>query len=257
MRWLVIVAVVAACGGAGPTPQVIYVTPSPGSSPSAVSATVSPTAAPSATATPAAATPAATPRPTPAATEGARKEVEVVETGFSLIDGNAEFAALFRNPNSATYIPTSIPVQITFFDAGGPTKTEEDYISLLTFGQTAAVTGSANDAGDPTRMEVRLGTIRWQEVDYTTGSFEISDVKTKAQEFGGYKTTGVITSHFQNRHELVQLNAVYRNAAGEILGGDFTYIDFIDPDQQLSFEIMTFTEFRGIDSTEVYWQVSD
>jgi hypothetical protein len=253
-------ALLSACSAApAATPIIIYLTPSPAGSTPIVSAT-SPgtsTAAPTPSATHTVLTPTPGSAKTPAPTGTARQDVEVLESGFSLIDGDAQFATLLRNPNTATYIPTSIPVQISFFDASGPTKTEEDYVSLLTFGQTAAVTGTASDAAHPTRMEVRLGTIDWEEVDYTTGSFEISNIKTKAEEFGGYKTTGVITSHFENRHESVRLDAVYRDADAAILGGDFTFIDFIDPDQQLSFEITTFTDFKGIAATEVYWQVSD
>jgi hypothetical protein len=250
----------AACTGPAATPIIIYVTPSPAgsgqpsasASPSTSTSTVTPGATPTHTLlTP---TPG-TPR-TPTPTEAARLDLEVVEYGFTVDSGDAQYAILLRNPNPDTHVTTYGPVQISFLDASGPVKTEEEYVGFIVPGQTTALTGTASDAGHPTRMEVRLGTLEWDTIDYTAGHFEIDNVKTKAAQYGGYKTTGLITSRFQDRHENIRIDAVYRDAAGKILGGDLTFIDFIDPDQQLSFEITAFTNYKGIASTEIYWQLS-
>ncbi|CAN5765482.1 hypothetical protein BH23CHL7_BH23CHL7_05010 [soil metagenome] len=207
-----------------------------------------PTAEPTPTATPGR---TRTPRPTPVP----RADIEIVEFGFTRVKDNASFAVIVRNPNPATYVADSVPLQFTFYDDDGPLSTEEGYVSYVLPGQVTATSGTAYEVGRPTRMEVRIGSVRWTEVDFAPGRFEISDVRTRDQQYGGHRTTGTITSEFQSRQEFIRIVAVYRNAAGEVIGGDFTFLDFLDPESEAVFEISTFEDLPGLDATEIYWQL--
>lgn len=239
------------CSGATPTPIVIYVTPSPGTA--TTSPSTAPTAAPTLILPTAAPTLPVTAKPaTPTAAQ--RQDPQIVDYGFQVNDGTANYAVIIRNPNPSTYAAVSFSVQITLSNDGGPVVTETEYMSLSLPGIDNAVVGYSFDVeGNPDRMEVRLGPIDWDEIDFTPGRFEFGDVRTKEDDFGGYTTKGTATSQFQLQQENAELVAVYRNAAGEIVGGDSTYIDFIDPGQTISFEINTLSDVKNVDSTEMYW----
>lgn len=212
------------------------------------------TAAPTPSATHTILTPTPGSAKTPAPTDAVRQDLVIGDFGFTLDSGDAAYALILTNPNPATFVASFTSVQLTFYEGSNPLHTEEDYSGKILPGQTTAVTGEAFDVGGhPDRMTVRLGEPNWDEIDFTAGSFTISDIKTKKQEFGGWKTTGILRSTFVQRQENIRLDAVYRNAAGDVLGGDFTYLDFVDPDAEISFDIDTFVDFKGIDSTEVYW----
>jgi hypothetical protein len=256
---LVVAAAVVGCQAAAPpTPQIVFVTPPPEEAPSPISpAPGTPTAAPTATqrATPTAAP--RTPRPTRAPTPSPvpRAELEVVDSGFTVVDGNASYGVVIRNPNAAGWVAEFVSVQITFFDATGPTKTESDTLRAVLPGQETAVGGTAFDVDRAERMEVRLGSVSWETIDFPPGRFVVENVRTRDRDFGGHRTTGIISSEFVERQDLIRVVAIYRNADGEIIGGDFSFLDFLDPDAEASFEITTFNTLRGLDSTDVYWQV--
>lgn len=267
--FLAVVAAVAATGacGASPgaTPIVIYVTPPPGTATTAEATTTAPTQPPAPTVAPvptnaetqppiSAPTKTPTQRPaTPVAK--ARQDPVVVDFGFSAVDGDASYAVVLNNPNEATWVVSFLQVQITFFDANGPTNTESEYISFIPPGQSTAVGDTAFDVGHPTRMEVRLGSFDWEEIDYTPARFVFEDVRTTEDDYGGWTTKGTIRSEFQGRQDSTQLVAVYRDASGEVIAGDFTYLDFLDPGAEASFEISGFVDFKGVESTDIYYQL--
>jgi hypothetical protein len=243
-----------ACGGSAVGPASPSTTSAPNAAPTATPPPASATATATATATPTR-TRAPTPTPTRRPTEQPRADIEVLEFGYTRQDGNINFAVIVRNPNEETHVGEYVPLQITFFDSEGPIATEEEIVSFVLPGQTTATSGMAFDVPAPTRMEVRIGSVSWEEIDFTAGRFVIDDVRTRDEQYGGHRTTGTISSEFQTRQENIQIVAVYRNAAGEVIGGDFTYLDFLDPDAEASFEVTTFTTFDDLDSTEVYWQL--
>lgn len=258
MIGVIAILAVACTGAPAATPIVIYVTPGPEASTTPLaSAPVPPTSLASTPGPPSATPPRATPSPAARVTlqpAPARADIEVTEFGFSIEGNDATYGVLIRNPNAEGWVSQYIDVQITFFDANGPTSTESDTISALLPGQTTGIGNTAYDVGKPTRMEVRLGSSDWEEIDYTPGRFVTRNVQTKDDRYGGHTTKGVISSEFEDRHELIEVTAIYRNAAGEIIGGDFTFVDFLDPDAEASFEVNHFETIRGLDSTEVYWQ---
>lgn len=185
---------------------------------------------------------------------GDKHDVEIADYGFSVVGSDLSYAIVLHNPNPAAYVATYFDLQTTFSDASGPVDTEQDTVAWLGPGQDTAVTGFASSVdGHPDRMEVRLGTAEWVTIDYAPGTFTFAGVHTSADQFGA-TTKGSLTSNFHLRQENVQLDAVYYDSAGKIIGGDFTYVDFVDPDSTVSFKIAGFTAVKGIKSTSVYWQ---
>jgi hypothetical protein len=256
-RLFLVTLLAAGCGGGAPAISPTEMTvaslgtvasTAPASSATDGPASVAPTHNPGRTAVP-------PPRTTPRVTLTPHKDLVVGDYGFSVDNGDASFAVLLSNPNAETWVAQSVDVQVTFFDDSGPLATETEYASYVLPGQTTAVVGESFDAGHPTRMEVRLGSVDWHDVDYHTGHFEITNVSTKKGQFGDWTTKGTITSTFDERQENIEVFAVYRNSAGEVIGGDFTFLDFVDPDAALSFEINAFFDYKDLDTTEAYWDL--
>lgn len=251
---LVLGLLLVGCGGAVPTPQIIYVTPPPtiAGIQTISNATPSPTTAeqrPSQPARTAPPTPRVTVAPVPA-----KLDIEVVDYGFSLDGKSVSYAAIIRNPNDDEWAVTDMSVQVTLFADTQPVHTGSAFVTDLLPGIQTAILGYEFELdATPDRMEVRLGEPDWTTIDFTPGRFAFEDVRTSKREFGGYVTRGTARSHFETRQENAELVAVYRNEAGEIIGGDSTYIDFVDPGQAVGFEITTLVDVKGVASTEMFW----
>lgn len=246
---------VAACG----SPNTAAV--SDGSDPSASAdptATERPTPEPTATATP-----RPTPRPTP--TPDPREDVAVVDYGYSTWQGEYDdgarlsWAVVIENPNPDTqWVATRIDVRVSFFDAGGGViTTATDTVALVLPGQQAAVVGSDSPFSNPDlglieSMDVRLGQPSWEEADGPVGAFEVSGIQIRTGQFGDATVTGQVSSTFADEIEDAYATAVYRDAAGAVIGGDFTFIEFIPSGESTPFEISGFGTPPGTSSADVY-----
>lgn len=251
-RLIAIALLIVGCGsGPAGTPIVIYVTPPPASpAPGATAAPTTPVATAQPLATPVATRTVRPATPTPAA----RLDIEVVDQGFSIADGDMNYAVLLHNPNPAPgWAVRSLDVQIVFSDDSGPIQTETAFVTDLLPGVSTAVHGYVFDIeGRPDRLEVRFGTPDWAQADFIPGKFTFENVRTRQDNFG-VTTKGNATSDFETRQEAAEIVAVYRDSSGAIIGGESTYIDFIDPGQEVTFEITGIVDLREVGSTEIYW----
>jgi hypothetical protein len=196
------------------------------------------------------------PEPSLAPAADAPLPLVVTDSGFTRSDDRASYAVIVSNPNPSTWAAGRVPVRLDFVDAdGGLVTTEEAYVSAAP-GQTTAITGSASDVQGAKKMEVVLGgsTDNWEELDFVPGTLTFSEVKTKKDTYGGLTTTGRIHSEFADQMESVEIIAVYKNKAGKVLGGASTYVDFIPAGGDSSFKINSFSDIKGVSSTEMYFQ---
>lgn len=236
-------ALIALSGCGGPNPAVGSVGPS--------EATVSPTIAPTDDVGSPASQP--TPRPTPIPQATAQPLV-VEDYGFTYFPGSTEFtqyAVVISNPNPDTFVAEFVDVNITFYDDDGTVvASESETITQALPGQTNAVGGAGFPEGEATSMEVAID-YDWEEIDFDVGEFILSNLKTTSDRYST-STRGVITSTFEEKQEDVEVIVVWRDSAGRILGGDFTYVDFVNAGQKVSFEVTALDRIRGIDQTEAY-----
>lgn len=241
----------AACSG-GPVAE------QPSGSQAATTAEPSPTARPTPDSTP-----RRTQRPTP--TPVARVDLEVVDFGFSTWQGefddgaNLSWAAIVENPNTAdTWIATRADVRVSFYDADGAVvTTASDTVALVLPGQQAAIVGydspfSNSDLGSIAEMEIRLGEPDWEQAEEPLGSFTVSGVQVRRGEFGDSTVTGEVSSTFADEIEDAYATAVYRDGSGAIVGGDFTFIDFIPAGETTPFEISGFGSPPSVESADVF-----
>jgi hypothetical protein len=83
------------------------------------------------------------------------------------------------------------------------------------------------------------------------GALTVADVSTSSDEFGVY-TTFVVSSSYAVEFELTPAYAVYRNAAGRIVGGASGVVDLIPPRGRANGEVTAFAVVPNVARAEVY-----
>lgn len=185
-----------------------------------------------------------------------RVDLELVNKGFAQVsEDTTGYGALIRNPNTdqaASYVN----VNTSFFDEAGTVMgSQSDVLSVILPGQTVAV-ASGTDVVGIARMDVQVFADTWEKMDGPVGEFTVEGVQTVPEEYGGVRTTGLLKSTFAEDLESVELTSVYYDTAGAILGGTFTYADFVPANGSIGFELSTFNDIPNLGKTEVYPEIT-
>jgi hypothetical protein len=203
--------------------------------------------------------PSAAPAPASSVAETDPLPLEVVESGFTAFPddqgGSASYGAIIRNPNEA-WAAVRMEVHVDFYDTADAFLAGQDVVVTVLPGQTTAIGGQVQGAGDASRMEVVLpdDLTAFQLRTMTSERFEADVVQTSRA--GGQTTTiGRLNSLFATAQTFVQLVAVYRDADGAIIGGAGGGVESIAPGGSADFEIGSVL-YPDLMDTEVYWQVT-
>lgn len=195
--------------------------------------------------------------------EADRQDIEITDSGFSTFTAyddstRASWAAVLTNPNDDLWLATSIDITVTLLDdAGSVLASQSDSLALLLPGQSGAVTGSTlDDVAGLADIRVQARVRNWESQPGPYGSFQTSDVSVREDDFGGWTVTGQVASTFTDDFDDVYAVAVFRNADNDIIGGAFTFIDFVPGDGDTSFQIDAFDDLVDVDSSEVYVTLS-
>jgi hypothetical protein len=193
-----------------------------------------------------------------------KSDLEVVDSGFSTYlaysdTTQASWAVIVRNPNSETWIASSIDVTVTFLDAdGGLVHSESSSISMILPSQDAAVAASTiDDVSGAVSMRVQVRAGSWERSDVQSfGSFSADQVTLRKAEFGGWSVLGLVGSTFANDATDVYATAVLRDVNGAVLGGEWTFVNFIPARSDTSFNVSVTPDIRDAASAEVYFSLS-
>jgi hypothetical protein len=183
--------------------------------------------------------------------------VIVAESGFSFAPGQVtNFAVVLSNPNATRWVALS-RVSIDLLTKSGSSIGHYPASVTILPGGLAAVAGSIQDDKKTASTSIEIvpstdGRAEWTEIDYEPGSFAFSKVKSKKGSQGRATATGRIASTFTNPMESLGFCAVYRNTAGDIIGGTFGVVDAGPAGGDASFKIESFIPFSKIATTEVY-----
>lgn len=161
-------------------------------------------------------------------TEAADGALKVVETGWSTFESSTTdvMHGMVLN-NSDDRAANNVTVKSRYLDAAGDTVADAiDAAGLVLPGQTIALGNSGlakpDDVDSWEVVEILVSEwVDMSDVD-EVGGFEVRNVTTSPLEgstTGGFAITGEITSTFAMELHDVQLTALFRDDAGEILGG--------------------------------------
>jgi len=261
--------IVAACAAPSPTPSATAAaaaTPT-ATTPAATAqgstaGTDSPTGIaspdPSFTHQPDVETPRPTLRPRPTPVEGELLPVTVDEFGFTVFPeeaGNyASFGATLTNPNTEWAVYRML-VQVNMFDASGAFLGGPELQVTVMPGQTTAVSGQVYGATTATRMVVGIPDDSTSYVPYSSlGDVVASDVAFTTDE-STTRITGSLTSSLTSDQSALQLFAVYRDAAGAIIGGTVGAVESMPAGGTVPFEITDSPAPASTASVEIFWQL--
>lgn len=167
------------------------------------------------------------------------EELAVVETAFGKdIDSDTWwYAVVLENPN-ADYVFPSAGITVEAVDANGVILDSGSNYTTILQGRTVVV-GDFFEVGSGTiaKLDVRGPTsaAATSSPAAETGSFTVSEIATAA-EYGWMDVTGKVTSTFSEDQDLVTVSVIARDAAGTIVGGDFTFIDRLPAGGTAQFE---------------------
>lgn len=198
-----------------------------------------------------------------AATPAAEPQIEIAAHGFSSGPTNeydptitTNYAAVFSNPDAENFV--SARVRFVFKDGDGTVvATEEDFLTAVLPGDKAALAGDLYDRPAPASMEVQVLPGERETAPEGLPRFEIDQVRTAAEEFGGLTTTAHLTNPFTRDLEDLRAVAVYRDSAGNVTGGAWGFVSFVPSSGSTGIELSTYSLSSPPPSTEVYVGLSN
>ena len=192
-----------------------------------------------------------------------QEALEIVDYGFSTFTAyddttRASWAVVVDNPNDDLHVANRVNVTVTLTDTDGSVvHSDTDSISVLLPGQQAAVVGrTLDDVSEVADMRVQARARSWDEEPGPFGEFTPSDVSVTAQDRRGWRVSGHLASTFTRDFEDVYVKAVLRDEAGDIVGGEFTFVDFVPAGDDTSFQINVSADLDEVVSADVYAHLS-
>lgn len=185
--------------------------------------------------------PSPQPSPTtapPAIATPAPERLKVGAVGFGQERMQVTYVFEVENPNPGLAVETS-QYQVAVYDkAGVVLKSDTGYIELLLPAQKFGIAGftyldSADRIADHVTVQVKPGRYTATEAQ---SSFT-ADKVTYTQGQYGAQVTGIITSPYQQDASNVRVNALAYDSQGALIGGGYTYLNFVPANGQASVEI--------------------
>ena len=169
------------------------------------------------------------PEPLPTATP-APEPIVLIRQGFGQQDRGLGYAFVVENPNPALAV-TLLPYEIALFNPNGDLAgTVSGYVQRLLPDRTLGVAGTTGlDEGvTVAEIEVRLGQGTFNAADPAPG-FTTERITFYDEPYRD-GAAGVVTSLYPHSLTDVRVGVIPYNDDGTIIGGGFTYLNFIPPE---------------------------
>jgi len=143
-----------------------------------------------------------------------------------------------ENPNEGYAIESS-EYQITIYDASGAiSRTDNGFISLVLPKEKMfiAVDFFLEEGQIADRIEVQIDSGQPKELKLTELPFSVDQVEFMPDDYFP-KVTGVVTNLLNRNVSDMRVTAVAFDEAGEIIGGGYTYLNFLPPNGQAAVDI--------------------
>jgi hypothetical protein len=185
--------------------------------------------------------------------------LELVEQGFSMsADELSEtdllaYGVVIENPSDQ--VATSIDITIGFLDASGTViGSDQQVLNVLSPGATFGIGNSGLEMdGEPVEMQVDVAEPTWESPD-DYGEITANGISTSIDDWGAPITNFTAESTYGEQLDGPYAFAIYRNSAGEIIGGDWDIMSFIQANGSSTGEVQSLYTIANIDAaqTEIY-----
>lgn len=157
--------------------------------------------------------------------------------------------------NTTDQVATSVEISVGFVDESGTViGTDEQILNVLGPGQTFGIGNSGIELdGTPVELDVTVGEPMWESAG-DHGQVTASGVSTTVDDYGAPTTNFTAESTYGEQLDSPYAFAIYRNADGEIVGGNWDIMSFIQADGSTTGDVTSLYTIEDIDEsqTEVY-----
>ena len=189
-------------------------------------------------------------------------EIVVVESGFSNFMGgfdkderSVSYGFVVENTGDDT--ATDISVSVSAYDANDTALASDSVtIYVLRPGEKMGVGDEfygTTFSADVARLDVQVSepsNFGAEDVP-DEGTLTAEGITSSPDEYS-ITTTFTATSSYAQQVDSPSVYAIYRNGAGDIIGGSYGFLDFIAANGSTAGEISSFEAIPGVASTEVY-----
>lgn len=170
--------------------------------------------------TPLPTSPPPTPTPEP-------EPITVTKYGFGQNGMDIGFAFVVENPNQGLAVENSQYQVAAYNDAGSVVGTKSGYINILLPGQSFGIGGDllVDEGVIVSSIEVQLNAGEFKLTE-PMSTFEVESIAYYESDMFSY-ATGVINNPYDRDFTDVRVSAVIYDEKGNIIGGGFTYLNFI------------------------------
>lgn len=183
--------------------------------------------------------------------------LKIERQGFGQDERDLAYAFILTNPNPERAIEDSRYQVAAYNKEGTVVDTDSGYIEVIFPGETVGIAGTMflDDGMTVTKIEVQILEGDPVETD-PIPSFGAESIVYTPGEYSD-SVSGIIVNPFEIPLQGLIVSGVLYDAGGEIIGGGFTYVNFILASDSTGVEF-TVTSALGIevDSVELYAMVS-
>jgi hypothetical protein len=182
-------------------------------------------------------------------------DVALVKQGFGQDDQELGFAMLMENPNAEFAIEGSQYHVTAYAEDGHVLATEEGYVNVLLPNQTLGVAGTIYLIEGTSVVRVDAQALAGDFVESDPLPYFTAENVTYHPDEYVPKVTGQIVSPYNKDVTELRVAAIPYSEAGEIIGGGFTYLDFVPANGKAAVEV-SITSSGTPATTELYATVS-
>jgi hypothetical protein len=183
--------------------------------------------------------------------------LKIEKQGFGQDERDLAYAFLLRNPNPGRAVEDS-RFQVAAYDSEGTVvDTDSGYIEVVFPGETVGIAGTMYLDEGVTVATVEVQILEGDPVvTDPIPSFGAESVVYTADEYSE-RVTGIIVNPFDIPLQGLKVAAVLYDADGDIIGGGYTYLNFVLSNDRTGVELsVTSAKGATIDSVELYATVS-
>jgi hypothetical protein len=191
-------------------------------------------------------------------TTGASEPIAIEKQGFGQGDFGTSYGFVVKNPAADTSIENSAFRAEVYAEDGSILGVEEGYIEVLLPSQSLGIGGDISIVGEGkvAKLIVHVLNGKAQKTTDKLPPFTAENIAYKSDDMFP-KVTGIVKSPYSKDVKQVKAFAIVYDGTGSIIGGGFTYIDFVPANGQAAADISVKTNGK-VDQTktEVYATLS-
>jgi hypothetical protein len=154
--------------------------------------------------------------------------------------------------NTTDQVAVGVNAAIAFKDeAGTVIGSDEELVNVIRPGATFGIGDSGIEVdGDAVDMEVTISEpTSWESAD-SYGEITVSGINTTIDDYGAPTTAFTAESTYEEQLDSPYAYVIYRNASGDIVGGAWSTMQFLQPNGSTTGEVSALYTIEDIDDTK-------